>query len=104
MDVIKLLQSTGDALERIAYNLKIEHPQNGFYDTLAFKRVRSKELASAHRARASSASKYKPAGKRNLSTHSSRAPMQRLRGGPKPGGIGKTAQRGHKSNRGATSV
>lgn len=99
MDIIKLLQSTGaDALDRIAYNLKIEHPQNGFYDTLAFKRIRSKELASTHHARMSSAFQHKPKGKRSLSTSNphSRAPAQRARGGPKPGGIGKVQQGGQK--------
>eukprot|EP00752_Nemacystus_decipiens_P001756 g1698.t1 len=37
MDIVKLLQSTGtNALDRIAYNLKVAHPQNGFYDTQGF--------------------------------------------------------------------
>lgn len=107
MDIIKLLQSTGaDAIhvDRAAYNLKIEHPQNGFYDTRAFKRIRSKELASAHRARTTSAFKYKPTGKRSLSTnYAHRAQTQRRRSGPNPGGIGKGLLRAeHRNNRGTT--
>lgn len=104
MGIMNLLQSTGaDARDRIGYNLKVEHPQNGFYDTLVFKRIRSKELACVHRDRTSSAFKYKPRGKRSLSTHThGRALAHCRRGGPKPGGTEKVGQSGHKSKRGAT--
>lgn len=105
MDIIKLLQSTGaDALDRIAYNLKIEHPQNGFYDTPAFKSIRSKELAAAHRARNVSALMQRSSRKRGLSTSNphSRAPAQRPRGEPKPGGMGRVPQDGKKIKNGAT--
>lgn len=105
MDIIKLLQPTGaDALDEGVYNLRNEHPQNGFYDTSAFKRIRSKELASANRARTSSTFKHKLTGKRNLSTHC-KASAQCPRSGPKLGGTGKILpQRGQKTKNPATKV
>lgn len=51
-DIYKLLQLTdADDLDRTAYALYMKQPHNGFFDTPAFKRVRSNDLDLARRKR-----------------------------------------------------
>lgn len=104
MDIHDLLQSTdADDLDRTVYNSKIKHPQNGFYDTPAFKRIRSKGLAPVTRDRARSAFKHKKTCQKKSSATKS-APAQHPKGRRKCGGKGKIPPLGQKGKRGTTQT
>jgi len=103
MDVRNLLQLMNNgSVGETAYNLNIKHPQNGFYDTPAFKRIRSKEIASTRRIRINSgANKTKEASQRNLKAEKNRG-AQNSMGGQQCGrkGKGEAPRHGHKEKKG----
>lgn len=53
-DIYNLLQLTdADDLDRTAYTLNMKQPRNGFFDTPAFKRIRSSDLEARRNRRLS---------------------------------------------------
>lgn len=101
MDIRNLLQLMHiDRMEGIAYSLNIKHPPNGFYDTPAFKRIRSREIASTRRMRMNSA----PPKNKNPSQQNSSANKepgeQTPRGGQKLGVERKTPRHEHNGRKG----
>ncbi|CAM9765899.1 unnamed protein product, partial [Scytosiphon promiscuus] len=79
-DIGNLLQlSDADDLNRTAYTLNMKQPRNGFFDTPAFRRIRSDDLDSARRNRtipAFKAAQQSRLGKHKAQTSNSRGPFR----------------------------
>lgn len=100
-DVRNLLQLMNHgSLDETAYNLTTKHPQNGFYDTPAFKRIRSKEMAYTRRIRMNSGPhKTKKTYQRNLNAEK-KAGAQHPRGRQQSGGKGRVPYHGQGQKKG----
>ncbi len=101
LDVRNLLQLMDNGgIDRIVYNLDTQHPPNGFYDTPAFKRIRSEEMASTRRIRLNSGSHRVKKSRLRTSNAGKKAGTQNPRVGQQRGGKGEVAQHGRKEKKG----